>query len=76
MSTQDNGGAAFPIPLGELLARDEEYHGMTLRDYFAAKAMQSLLLMPVKEMREIYGHQNVSQAAYEQADVMLQVRQQ
>ena len=49
--------------------------GITLRDYFAAKAMQSLLLIPVADMRDIYGHQNISQAAYEQADVMLQERQ-
>lgn len=34
------GGSAFPIPEDESNPREE---GMTLRDYFAAKAMQALL---------------------------------
>ena len=38
-----NGGAAFPVP-------DSPAHfpttGMTLRDYFAAKAMQGMLTRP------------------------------
>ncbi len=36
MSTIDNGGPAFPVGSGDM--RDPV--GMTLRDYFAAKAMQ------------------------------------
>ena len=46
MTTKDSGGAAFPRPV----SRDEitetyawEQEGMTLRDYFAAKAMEGLL---------------------------------
>jgi hypothetical protein len=34
---RDNGGPAFPIT-GNL-----QYEGMSLRDYFAAKAMQGML---------------------------------
>ena len=41
MSNKD-GGPAFPVSiLGETI-KDQE--GMTLRDYFAAKAMQSMIL--------------------------------
>jgi hypothetical protein len=39
MSAKDNGGPAFPIPGDQM---DESFNGMTLRDYFAAKAMQGL----------------------------------
>jgi hypothetical protein len=35
---QDNGGAAFPAHL-----HGERYGGMSLRDYFAAAALQGLL---------------------------------
>ena len=37
MSTKDNGGPAFPTMLYE---HNEGSDGMTLRDYFAAQAMQ------------------------------------
>jgi hypothetical protein len=44
-------------------------HGMTLRDYFAAKAMQPLI--------EKYSHDgDVSRNAYKIADAMLQARDQ
>ncbi|MER5012429.1 hypothetical protein [Morganella morganii] len=35
--TDKTGGSAFPVPATELHGTDT---GMTLRDYFAAKAMQ------------------------------------
>lgn len=39
MSTDNNGGPAFPIG-----STPEEWgNGMTLRDYFAAKAMQNYI---------------------------------
>lgn len=40
MSKIEDGGPAFPIPG---LQNDADFNGMTLRDYFAAKAMQALL---------------------------------
>jgi hypothetical protein len=40
MST-NQGPYAFPIP--EKLTATDVQHGMTLRDYFAAKAMQALV---------------------------------
>jgi hypothetical protein len=58
---KDNGGPAFPSNAHTL---DVE-RGMTLRDYFAAKAMQSLV-------SEGYQFMNVlSMDAYAMADAML-----
>ena len=64
MITQDTGGPAFPTPRYE---RGDMYSlGMTLRDYFAAKAMQ--------------GHcpnippEHAARRAYEYADAMLKAR--
>lgn len=66
MSTND-GGPAFPTPRYE---RGEMYSlGMTLRDYFAAKAMQGMLTRP--------GSVNPAQDAvfaYHVADAMLEAR--
>ena len=59
-----DGGPAFPIPG---LYGDEDFNGMSLRDYFAAKAMQGLLA------------KNGSchpKDAYEMADAMLAEREQ
>jgi hypothetical protein len=61
-----NNTPAFPNPH---LRGDE---GMTLRDYFAAKAMQGLLAnseCPLKPLDE------VPQASYKMADAMLIARE-
>ena len=51
----------------------EKYQGMTLRDYFAAKAMQSLILAEhsKNELNEIQ-----AVMAYEVADAMMKAREQ
>jgi hypothetical protein len=56
------GGPAFPTP-----AHNLQNDGMTLRDYFAAKAMQGLMdaAMPTPE---------IAAAAYAMADAMLKAR--
>lgn len=65
-----DGGPAFPTPGGD------DYHplpGMTLRDYFAAKAMQALINPngePLDRLTE------VPEYAYEIADAMLAARSQ
>ncbi len=67
MNDTNTGGAAFP---------HENHHGhkvtgMTLRDYFAAKAMQALIT------REVNFHPDLrmyTEAAYEFADEMLEAR--
>lgn len=48
MSTLTNGGSAFPSPgvvLDDVAGKRQQgaYEGMTLRDYFAAKAMHALV---------------------------------
>jgi hypothetical protein len=64
----DTGGQAFPNEGFNGWGKPEE--GMTLRDYFAAKAMQGMLADPnTPEIIDIAG------AAYEVADAMLRARQ-
>ena len=67
MSNTDTGGPAFPTtkPLEHW---GDPNQGMTLRDYFAAKAMQS--------MAQKYSHEgDISRNAYKVADAMLKARQ-
>lgn len=54
---------------------DEYEHvgGMTLRDYFAAKAMQGLQANPADEVMNM-GFDAIAKYAYEQADAMLEAR--
>lgn len=58
---EKTGGPAFPR------TQHPNETGMTLRDYFAAKAMQGLMdaAMPMPE---------IAVAAYEMADAMLEAR--
>ena len=58
----NNGGPAFPTGTA--------FQGMTLRDYFAAKAMQALLAEPkvTKDLMLYAG------AAYDVADAMMEAR--
>ena len=66
---KNNGGSAFPIvgPDGPYGAGDNVTIGMSLRDYFAAKAMQRI---PFGEYETI----KVAKIAYETADAMLTER--
>jgi hypothetical protein len=59
---------AFPSPHNPLTGMIDA--GMDLRDYFAAKAMQSLLL----SNEETNTMQNIVEAAYMMADAMLEQR--
>ena len=65
-----NNPPAFPT-LHIPNASPPAWSGMTLRDYFAAKAMQGMLADPsTPEIMDIAG------AAYEVADAMLKAREQ
>ncbi len=55
---------------GPAFSRD----GLTLRDYFAAKALPAIIALPMEQMWETYGTNSVSEAAYRQADAMLEER--
>ena len=57
MSNTNTSGPAFPA-------------GLTLRDYFAAKAMQGMLAAA-----ENYQTPEISQFAYDVADAMLKARE-
>jgi hypothetical protein len=69
----NTGGPAFPVPYsnesdGPTMMPSE---GMTLRDYFAAKAMQGLIACPETDG---YKH-DYAKWAYEYADAMLKARE-
>lgn len=75
--SNNTGGPAFPCHPG---IDNPEYDGMTLRDYFAAKAMQGLIGCPV--WREDAGEDIGMDAsdytagvAYMMADAMLKARE-
>jgi hypothetical protein len=66
--SKDTGGPAFPATNHH----GHKLEGMTLRDYFAAKAMQGLMSDP--DWRRDMGFEDTAWAAYEQADAMLKAR--
>lgn len=75
MSTND-GGPAFPIPGWK---DDPDFNGMTLRDYFAAKAMQSMISSHRSGGWNLgvngTDNETISYAAYAVADAMLAARE-
>ncbi|MDK9365375.1 hypothetical protein [Lelliottia wanjuensis] len=76
MSNQNNGGQAFPRQQWEydghnnVLQYQEE--GMTLRDYFAAKAMQAMLS---NQEWNHWSSKQHAEHAYGVADEMLKARE-
>lgn len=64
----DTGGPAFPTLADNGHAMNQD--GMTLRDWFAGKAMQSLILA-AKTSQAV---DLISTAAYQMADAMLKER--
>lgn len=69
MSEKNDGGPAFPVPNDANVNGQE---GMTLRDYFAAKAMQACVADP--DWRREYAA-STSEAAYYVADAMIAARE-
>jgi hypothetical protein len=65
MSDINTGGPAFPYGIA--------YAGMTLRDYFAAKAMQGFMANKSNPMH--YHGEEDGQWAYMIADAMLKARE-
>jgi hypothetical protein len=61
-----------PVPAG--ISRTYAFAGMSIRDYFAAKAMQGLLASNAPMTSAVKGTALVSQAAYLMADAMLEER--
>lgn len=65
MNEERNTKAAFPV-----YAKDD---GMTLRDYFAAKAMQGFLICYVDHPN--WTRESVVGSAYQYADAMMKERE-
>jgi hypothetical protein len=75
----NDGGSAFPMtgtrtsPITGI-ARTESSGGMTLRDYFAAEALNAVP-MPQPELHDIQAaYDRIAQHAYKMADAMLKAR--
>ncbi|EPY5145513.1 hypothetical protein ACXDR1_002009 [Klebsiella pneumoniae] len=69
MSKENNGGPAYPT---------QEYEGLTVRDYFAAKAMQGWLASyPESNQHPVATHHEnmVAELSYLMADAMLKARE-
>lgn len=64
MSNTNTGGPAFPYE------NRYEHEGMTLRDYFAAKAMQGMMHDVSQPVGEV-----IAEWAYRVADAMLKARE-
>jgi hypothetical protein len=72
MTDKQTGGPAFPVDTYDTeLNKIIQSHGMTLRDYFAAKALQGLLANPdtAGDLKEF------PRWAYTYADIMLRARE-
>lgn len=72
----NTGGPAFPTssgwnPNGDWVADNSVNDGMTLRDYFAAKAMQGLLACDIYAPKDQF-----AKNAYAMADAMMKAREQ
>jgi hypothetical protein len=71
MSNTNTGGPAFPTPRYE---RGDMYSlGMTLRDYFAAKAMQGIFASG--NLPKSAQDDELASVAYTMADSMLKARE-
>ena len=70
MDSTNTGGPAFPTTVYS----NESYQGMTLRDYFAAKAMQGMLAACTgwSEAQQ----ERLAKCSYAMADAMLKAREQ
>ena len=82
MSAKDDGGPAFPTgtqveqngATGETTVHQYLSDGMTLRDYFAARAMQGNIAgWPADQL---FNPEGIAGHAYETADAMLKARNQ
>ena len=71
-----NGGPAFPV-VADAEMQNKAWGGMSLRDYFAAKALAAMIGQPNKH-QENCGKKAVptlAKFAYEYADAMLEARE-
>lgn len=82
MSTIDNGGPAFPVSTSNETDGHQDgpntwqFPGMTLRDYFAAKAMHAFVrtLCDKNQMQDRKVGDLIATLSYIQADAMINAR--
>lgn len=77
MTKPDNGGPAFQtntinVPFSE--ADNPKYQGMSLRDYFAARAMTVIVQVHADGSINDFSKADVARASYSYADAMLKER--
>lgn len=69
--TDKTGGSAFPVAYSN---EDFIQEGATLRDYFAAKAMNGILVNTERNQFSFSETGEIASKAYELADAMLKAR--
>ncbi|MDU9039959.1 hypothetical protein NHG97_14780 [Pseudomonas corrugata] len=76
MDQQKGGGPAFPVTQdNDVRTNQSGGTGMTLRDYFAAKAMQALIEGALASDADFPIRENTAGYAYAYADAMLAARE-
>lgn len=81
--SKNDGGPAFPLAVSYNDSCDVYFNmGMTLRDWFAAKAMQGIYACPVQlyradgtPMPDPLTSADIAKMAYEEADALLAERE-
>ena len=80
MRTPNDGEPAFPVPVGEREFWDREENGspngITIRDYFAAAALQGMIASGEYLAKQMHKNpnKNIGDMAYMAADEMLAAR--
>jgi len=69
-TTTNDGGPAFPFACQGPTTAPEIYYGMSLRDYFAAKALQGMLANP-----KITSTNSIVEDAIQIADELIAARE-
>ena len=79
---KNDGGSAFPVSIGSQVDQHEASRGMSLRDYFAAAALQGRCANPrlqenmeKAEFPAEHAAEKYAEYAYEIADAMLRERE-
>jgi hypothetical protein len=76
MTTKDDGGPAFPLTADAIASENRDFHmqGMTLRDYFAAKALPIWVQAHIEQSIDDLSKPEIARECYSYADAMLEER--
>lgn len=79
MTKRTDGGSAFPQSLietrdGAVMSNDHDGAGLSVRDYFAAKALAAFVAEFMKPNCAWTGYDDLAGSAYNMADAMLRAR--